>query len=64
MTVLSIADPTYLPGFCGRVMVSGKEMGTLGLLHPDVITAFNLNNPASALVLNMQDLLDLNKQPF
>ncbi|KAA0194747.1 hypothetical protein HAZT_HAZT010002 [Hyalella azteca] len=56
--------PTFLPGFCGRVMFNGREVGKLGLLHPDVITAFNLNNPASALDLNLQDLLDLNAQPF
>uniref|UniRef100_A0A2P2I5K4 Phenylalanine--tRNA ligase beta subunit n=1 Tax=Hirondellea gigas TaxID=1518452 RepID=A0A2P2I5K4_9CRUS len=56
--------PTFLPGFCGRVMVNGREVGKLGLLHPEVITSFNLNNPASSLDLNLQDLLNLNSQPF
>ncbi|KAF2361243.1 Phenylalanyl-tRNA synthetase class IIc beta subunit archae/euk cytosolic [Trinorchestia longiramus] len=56
--------PTFLSGFCGRVMVNGREVGKLGLLHPEVIIAFNLNNPASALDLNLQDLIDLNVQPF
>ena len=57
-------DPSYLAGNCGRVMVNGREFGTLGLLHPDVMKAFSLNYPAAALSLNVQDLLGLNQQPF
>ena len=35
----------------------GKVIGKLGVLHPGVINAFELNMPASALEINIEPLL-------
>lgn len=51
--------PSYFPGFCGSVIISGVPVGHIGLVHPEVITNFNLNNPAAALEIDMQKVLEL-----
>jgi len=48
--------PSYFPGFCGDVVVNSKVVGRIGLIHPEVITNFNLNNPAAALEINLEKL--------
>ena len=52
-------DPSYFPGYCGRIMVNNVEVGKMGLVHPEVLIHFNLNNPASALEINLEKLLPL-----
>ena len=59
--VNSLSDPSYFPGRCGSVIVNGSCVGRVGALHPEVITNFTLNNPATALVLNLQKLLEFSK---
>jgi len=56
--------PTFMPGYCARVMVDGLPMGRLGMLHPEVCRGFGLNCPATALEVNVQELLGLVDQPF
>ncbi|XP_076055698.1 phenylalanine--tRNA ligase beta subunit [Oratosquilla oratoria] len=51
--------PSYMPGFCGQVILNGVEVGRLGVIHPTVILNFSLNNPAGALELNLQKILSL-----
>ena len=36
-------DPSFASGRCARVLVDGTDLGILGELHPDVISAFGLN---------------------
>jgi len=48
--------PSYFPGFCGDVIVNAEVVGRIGLIHPEVINNFNLNNPAAALELNLEKL--------
>jgi len=50
-------DETYFPGRCAEVMVSGVKVGILGVLHPEVITAFDLNLPCAALEINIEPFL-------
>ena len=50
-----ITDPTYFPGRCADIIVKGKSVGRLGVLHPDVITKFELNLPCAALEINLED---------
>lgn len=52
-------DPSYFPGFCGDVLINGVVVGQIGLVHPEVITNFNLNNPAAALELNLEKVLEV-----
>ncbi|KAB7504331.1 Phenylalanine--tRNA ligase beta subunit, partial [Armadillidium nasatum] len=39
--------PTFFPGWCADVLVGKVEVGRIGLLHPEVLANFNLNNPAT-----------------
>ncbi|GFV98051.1 phenylalanine--tRNA ligase beta subunit [Trichonephila clavipes] len=50
-------NPTFFPGRCAAVMLGGKKIGTLGVLHPECIINFELNMPCSALELNIEPFL-------
>ncbi|KAF0306655.1 Phenylalanine--tRNA ligase beta subunit [Amphibalanus amphitrite] len=50
-------DPSYFPGRCADVLAYGEPIGRLGVLHPDVITKFELNLPCSALEVNLEPFL-------
>uniref|UniRef100_G3MR05 Phenylalanine--tRNA ligase beta subunit n=1 Tax=Amblyomma maculatum TaxID=34609 RepID=G3MR05_AMBMU len=49
-----IEDATFFPGRCAEVVVRGKALGTIGVLHPEVIAAFDLALPCSALEINIE----------
>ncbi|KAK7074494.1 hypothetical protein SK128_019460 [Halocaridina rubra] len=51
--------PSFFPGFCGNIVVNGVVVGQIGLIHPEVITNFNLNNPAAALEINLQKVMEI-----
>lgn len=50
-------NPTYFPGRCADVIVNGKSIGTMGILHPEVVTNFDLNLACSALEINIEPFL-------
>lgn len=50
-------DPAFFPGRYAEVIANGRKVGHLGVLHPDVLTAFDLNLPVSALELNLEEFL-------
>lgn len=55
---LKIKDSTYMPGRCAAIhLANGTIIGTLGVLHPDVIHNFELNLPCSALEINIEPFL-------
>lgn len=45
---------SYLPGRCAEVMVGDLVVGQLGVLHPNVVTNFELTMPCSALEINIE----------
>lgn len=47
-------DGAYLPGRCAAITFNGHQIGFLGILHPKVLTNFELNHPASALEINIE----------
>lgn len=49
-----IDDSTFMPGRCAAVHSFGKVIGTVGVLHPDVIQNFELNLPCCALEINIE----------
>lgn len=53
----STEDDTFFPGSCADVVVAGKKVGVMGVLHPEVITGFDLNLPCSALEINIEPFL-------
>ncbi|XP_014256181.1 phenylalanine--tRNA ligase beta subunit [Cimex lectularius] len=49
-----IDDETFFPKRCAQVLLNGKPIGILGVLHPEVIKGFELKFPCSALELNVE----------
>ncbi|XP_071479166.1 phenylalanine--tRNA ligase beta subunit-like [Diadema antillarum] len=55
---LKAADsPTFFSGRCAEVIVRGKSIGHLGVLHPNVVTKFELTNPCAALEISIEPFL-------
>lgn len=50
-------DPAFFPGRCAEVFAGSRSIGKLGVLHPDVITKFELTMPCSALEINIEPFL-------
>lgn len=50
-------DPTFFHGRCAEVHAKGKVIGKLGVLHPDVLTAFDLSMPTSAVEIDIEPFL-------
>ncbi|KAK3104366.1 hypothetical protein FSP39_000344 [Pinctada imbricata] len=50
-------DPTYFTGRCANVMYKGCVIGKIGVLHPDVINKFEINNPCAAFEINLEPML-------
>ncbi|CAH0752089.1 unnamed protein product [Diatraea saccharalis] len=50
-------DPAYFPGRCAEILLRGRVIGKLGVLHPQVLAAFDLANPCSALEFNIEPFL-------
>ena len=55
--VFSNLDPTFFPGRCAEIYAKGKSIGKLGVLHPDVLSAFDLNMPTSAVEIDIEPFL-------
>ena len=51
------SDPAYFPGRAADIVAYGQVVGSLGVVHPDVVTAFDLNLPCSALEINIEPFL-------
>jgi len=50
-------DPAFLPGRAADIVLRGKVIGVLGVLHPDVLSAFELFHPTAALELDIEHFL-------
>uniref|UniRef100_A0A2K6SBT5 Phenylalanine--tRNA ligase beta subunit n=1 Tax=Saimiri boliviensis boliviensis TaxID=39432 RepID=A0A2K6SBT5_SAIBB len=49
--------PAFFPGRCAEIFARGQSIGKLGVLHPDVITKFELTMPCSSLEINIEPFL-------
>ncbi|XP_072386013.1 phenylalanine--tRNA ligase beta subunit isoform X1 [Diabrotica undecimpunctata] len=49
--------PSYFPGRSANIICHGTSIGKIGVLHPDVLTKFELTNPCSALEINIQSFV-------
>lgn len=47
----------FFPGRHGKVLLFGRKVGTLGVVHPDVLSRFGLNCPVSVVEINIEPLL-------
>jgi len=50
-------DASYFPNRAAEIVAFGQVIGRLGVLHPEVITAFDLTLPCSALEINIEPFL-------
>ncbi|ROL43561.1 Phenylalanine--tRNA ligase beta subunit [Anabarilius grahami] len=50
-------DSTFFPGRCAEILSGGKSIGHLGVLHPDVISRFELTMPCSAIDIDIEPFL-------
>lgn len=55
--LFNVLDAAYFPGRCAEVTLNGNVIGKIGVLHPDVLTAFDLSNPCSALEIDIEPFL-------
>jgi phenylalanyl-tRNA synthetase beta chain len=53
-TVVESADPAFIDGRRGDILVEGKRVGVFGEIHPAVLTAFELEHPVAALELDLR----------
>jgi len=59
-------DPTFLPGRCAEVFLkpSGLRVGVFGTVHPEVLEAFELEFPTSAVELDLEAFLQIGVEGF
>jgi phenylalanyl-tRNA synthetase beta chain len=49
--------PSFLEGRAGRILVSGKPVGVIGEVHPEVLERWQISMPVVAFDLNLSQLL-------
>ena len=49
-----ISDSAFFPDRHAQIIVRGKNLGVMGVLHPNVIEQFGLKLPCSMLELNIE----------
>lgn len=52
-----ILDESYFPGRCAKIYYNEKTIGIMGVLHPEVLTGYELNMPCSAFEINVEPFL-------
>jgi len=52
-TVVESADPAFLDGRRGDIIVGGRKVGVFGEIHPAVLNVFDLEHPVAALALDL-----------
>ncbi|XP_025417927.1 phenylalanine--tRNA ligase beta subunit [Sipha flava] len=50
-------DDTFFPGRCAQIFYRGHIIGSMGVLHPEVLTAYELTMPCSAFEINLEPFL-------
>lgn len=48
------SQPSYFPGRQATVHYGGQEVGVFGVVHPEVLEAFEVPYPVSALEVNIE----------
>lgn len=55
--VTATKEKGFHPGRCAQILVDGKKIGVAGELHPNLAQRFGLNSRASAVHLNLSEVL-------
>ncbi|XP_075386451.1 phenylalanine--tRNA ligase beta subunit [Tenrec ecaudatus] len=56
-TIRASEGSAFFPGRCAEIFARGQSVGKLGVLHPDVITKFELTMPCSSLEIDIGPFL-------
>ena len=51
------SEKCYFPGRSADIFLWGEKIGSMGVVHPDTLKAFELPNPVSVLELNLEPFL-------
>lgn len=54
---LFVIDPAYFPGRCAEIICNNNVIGKIGVLHPNVLTKFELTNPCSCVEINIEQFI-------
>ncbi|RLE72573.1 MAG: phenylalanine--tRNA ligase subunit beta [Thermoprotei archaeon] len=55
--VVEVTHPSFIEGRSGKLIVHREEIGLIGEVHPEVITAFGLEAPVAAMEVNLNSFL-------
>lgn len=55
-------DQKYFPMRGANVLLEGQKVGTIGVLHPEVLEKFQLKNPVSVVELDFQPVWEFFKK--
>jgi phenylalanyl-tRNA synthetase beta chain len=55
----ALDHPSFLTGRAGRILCEGRAVGMLGEIHPEVLEQWQIEMPAVAMELDLQQLLDV-----
>lgn len=47
-------DPAYFPGRCANIQYKGTTIGKIGVLHPNVLQAYELTNPCAVFEITIE----------
>jgi phenylalanyl-tRNA synthetase beta chain len=53
-----VPHASFLEGRAGKIMVSGKMVGVIGEVHPEVLERWQIGVPVVAFDVNLSELLD------
>ncbi len=51
-----VQHPSFLDGRAGRILVSGKPVGVIGEVHPEVLERWQITMPVVAFDVNLSQL--------
>ncbi|KAL2503472.1 putative phenylalanine--tRNA ligase beta subunit [Abeliophyllum distichum] len=55
--IQSSDEPEFLPGRQASIMYKGKQVGTFGIVHPQVLANFDIPDPCSFVEINIENFL-------
>lgn len=51
-------DPMYFPKRGANIILNGKTIGTIGVVHPNVLEAFHIKYPVNCFEIRLDDLFE------
>ena len=57
-TLEPVPHPSFLEGRAGKIVLSGKTMGVIGEVHPEVLERWQIGVPVVAFDVNLSLLID------